>query len=303
MTTPTSTERPISPPAQQTTPLLAWILLFILALVWGSSFILIKRSLASFSPTQVATGRITFAFLFFLPYVMLKIRQFPRQQSWVLLASGVLGYLIPAFMFAIAGAHLSSSLAGALNSLSPLFTLVLGAIFFGNSLQTRQVIGVLLGFAGSVFLVFLSATGSFSVNGYALLLVVATLCYGLNINLVSRYLRHLPALTSTSWTFALTGPLALLGLLTTDFPVRAVNPASSSSFVMLIILGVLGSGLMTVLFNRIIQLSSAIFASSVTYLIPIVALGWGLLDGEPLYWPQIMGMAICLFGVYLINRK
>jgi drug/metabolite transporter (DMT)-like permease len=298
-----ATELPLSPPAQRTAPLQAWILLFVLALVWGSSFILIKRSLVSFSPTQVATGRITFAFLFFLPYVVLKIRQFPRQQSWVLLTSGVLGYLIPAFMFAIAGAHLNSSLAGALNSLSPLFTLVLGAVFFKNALQTRQVLGVFLGFAGSVFLVFLSATGSFSINGYALLLVVATFCYGLNINLVSRYLRTLPALTSTSWTFALTGPIALLGLLTTDFPIRAVNPASSSSFIMLIILGVFGSGLMTMLFNRLIQLSSAIFASSVTYLIPIVALSWGLLDGESLYWPQIMGMAICLFGVYLINRK
>jgi len=292
---PTETQRP--------TPTLAWVLLFVLALVWGSSFILIKHSLVTFSPIQVATGRIAFAFLFFLPYLLLRIREFPQRQAVALLSSGLIGYLIPAYFFATGGAHLSSSLAGALNSLSPLFTLLMGAFFFGRPLRSRQVIGVLLGVTGSLFLVFMSTTGRFSVNGYALMLVAATVCYGLNINLVSRKLSGLPALVSTTWMFGLVGPIALTGLLLTDFPTRAMAPQAFPSLLMLMLLGILGSGLMTILFNRVIQLASPVFASSVTYLMPLIALFWGLVDGEPLYWPQLAGMAICLVGVYLINRN
>ena len=299
----TTTDSPAFPQQKNATPPLAWVLLFVLALVWGSSFILIKRSLEGFPPVQVATGRIAFAFLFFLPYLIVKFREFPRRVAGSLLLSGLTGYLIPAFLFATGGAHLSSSLAGALNSLSPLFTLLIGAWFFGNAIRSRQLFGVLLGVTGSVFLVFMSATGSFSLNEYALLLVGATVLYGLNINVVSRRLSGLPALTSTAWMFGLVGPLALVGLLLTDFPQRATQSASTTSLVALILLGVLGSGLMTILFNRVIQLASGVFASSVTYLMPMVALAWGLLDHEGLYWPQLAGMGICLIGVYLINRK
>lgn len=288
-------------PAQRS--LQAWGLLILIALIWGSSFILIKRSLVGFSTTQVATGRIFFAFLFFLPYLLLRIKQFPTKHWLPLLASGLLGYQIPAFLFAIGGAHLNSSLSGALNALSPLFTLLVGVAVFGRSVKKGQLAGVLLGFAGSVFLVFFSATGSFSFNAYALLIVLATLCYGFNINIVSRYLTDLSALVSTASMFGLVGPIALLGLSMTDFPTRAVQPTASPALLTLATLGVLGSGFATMLFNRVVLLTSALFASTVTYLMPIVALLWGILDGETLYWPQVAGMVICLLGVYLMNRK
>ncbi|RCR69775.1 DMT family transporter [Larkinella punicea] len=283
--------------------LLAWLLLILVALIWGTSFILIKHSLGVFSPMQVGTGRIFLAFLFFLPYLVILGKKFPRDRWLPLLGSGMLGYLIPAVLFATAGAHLNSSLAGTLNALSPLFTFLIGVILFRGRAKLLQVGGILLGFAGSVFLVFFSATGSFSFNGYAFLIVLATLCYGFNINIVSRYLSDLPALLSTASTFAMVGPIALLGLATTDFPTRVAAPGSTPALLMLLTLGMVGSGFATILFNRIIQLTSGVFASTVTYLIPVVAVLWGLFDGEPLHWPQVAGMGICLLGVYLINKK
>lgn len=291
----------------QKRPLLAWLLLCALALVWGSSFILIKRSLAAFPPEQVGAGRLVFALLFFTPFLVQQSRQAPIRTAvrnrWVaLLASGVIGFVIPAFLFAEAGAHLNSSLAGALNSLSPLFTLILGGLFFGQSLKIKQVAGILLGLAGSLLLVFFSATGSFQLNGYALLVVLATVCYGLNTNLIGRYLSHLPAIVSTAWLFAFAGPIALFTLIPTDFWSRIINAQHSWALAALITLGILGSGLMSVFFNRVMQLASPLFAASVTYLIPIVALMWGVLDGETIYAVQFAGMAVCLAGIWLVNK-
>ncbi len=289
-------------------PLLAWGLLFLMALVWGSSFILIKFSLRAFTPAQVGAGRIAMAFLFFLPFLVRQARQpemrlLFRQHWLLLLVSGGFGYLIPAQMFALAGAHLSSSLSGALNALSPLFTLALGSLFFGRPLVLRQAAGIALGVAGSVLLVFFSANGQFSVNAWALLVVLATVGYGLNTNVLGRYLSHLPALFIAVWSFALIGIPALLYLLTTDFPARAVRAENGLPLLALCALGSLGSGLMSVFFNRVVQLASPLFAASVTYLIPVVALGWGLLNTESIYLWQYIGMAVCLLGVYLINRK
>lgn len=302
MTT-TPADELLTPPAQRPVPLQAWLLLAMLALVWGSSFIMMKRSLDVFPSSQIALGRIAFAFLFFLPFLIVRRKQFPRHKGWPLFTIGLVGYMIPAFLFATGAAHLSSSLAGTLNSLSPLFTLLIGALFFGTIVRPRQVFGILLGFAGSVFLVFYSATGSFQINGYALLLVLATICYGVNINLIARHLGGLSPITSTAWLFGLTGPIALIGLLSTDFLPRAAQAGIGWPLLALLSLGILSSGLMSILFNRVIQLSSAVFASSVTYLMPVVALTWGLLDGEPLYVPQIIGMVVCLAGVYLVNKK
>jgi drug/metabolite transporter (DMT)-like permease len=302
----TPTHEPVVIPEKR--PVLAWMLLCLLALVWGSSFILIKRSLVAFPPEQVAGGRLVFALLFFSPFLARQSQQadvrVAVRHRWVaLLASGVIGFVIPAFLFAEAGAHLSSSLSGALNSLSPLFTLILGAIFFGQTLKVRQVVGILLGLAGSLLLVFFSATGSFDVNGYAFLVVLATVCYGLNTNLVGRFISHLPALVSSAWLFAFAGSIALLTLVPTDFFTRVVAPENRFPLAALVILGVLGSGLMSIFFNRVMQLASPLFAASVTYLIPIVALLWGVLDGETVYGVQFAGMGICLVGIWLINKS
>ncbi len=309
MTTNTATPLEAIPVATRPPiPLLAWLLLGVLALVWGSSFILIKYGLQVFSSQQVAAGRILMAWLFFVPFLAMQSRQPAiitsiKARWWALLAAGLLGNLIPAFLFATAGAHLNSSLAGALNSLSPLFTLLLGALFFGRAIRLGQLAGILMGLAGSILLLFFSATGTFAFNGYALLIALATLCYGLNIHLISRYLNHLPSLVSTSWIFMMVGPLALIAFFSTDVLAKLHVPGVGLSIAALCILGILGSAMMTVLFNRVVQLTTPVFAASVTYLMPVVALMWGWVDGEQIYAVQYLGMAICLLGIYLTNKR
>jgi drug/metabolite transporter (DMT)-like permease len=285
-------------------PLLTWGLLVLLALVWGSSFILIKKSLLVFSVAEVAAGRVFLAFVFFVPVMLRSFRQVPPALFRYLFLSGLLGYLIPAFLFAQAASHISSALAGTLNALSPMFTLLIGVLFFGQRSAWLQVLGLLIALAGTLTLILTRSGGSFSlVDPNALFAVAATVCYGTNINLVSRHLIRLPPLVSTAWIFAGVGPLALGVLLFTDFFSKMSSPQHILPSTYLIGLGVMASGLMSVLFNRLIQLSSAVFAASVTYLMPVVALAWGLLDHELVQPQQWLGTLVILLGVYLVNRR
>ncbi len=216
----------------------------------------------------------------------------------------MLGYLIPAFFFAIAQSQISSALAGTLNAVAPMFTMIIGVLFFAKSTNRMQIIGLVIALAGALMLIFTkSGVAITEVNYYALFIVLATMCYGFNINIVSRYYGGLSPVVSTAWIFAGVGPLAFGILLFTGFLGKITEPANLLPTSYLLILGAVASGLMSVLFNRVIQLSSAVFAASVTYLMPIVALSWGLLDGETVGIQQWLGTAVILVGVYLINRK
>lgn len=306
MNTATTTQEPIVETEKR--PLLAWMLLTGMALVWGSSFIMMKKALVVFNPQQVASARIFSAFLFFLPFMLVQIRRadvrLALRQRWLaLFLSGVLGFLLPAFLFAEAGAHISSALSGTLNSLSPIFVLLLGTLVFAQRFRANQVWGILLGFVGSLVLVFFSASGSFSINGYALLVMLATILYGANTNLIAKYLSHLPALVATPWTFAFIGPVAGAFLLSTDFVSRAAQANALQPLGALLFLGILASGITSVLFIRVVQLASGVFAASVTYLIPVVAIVWGLFDGETIYPQQYLGLTISLLGIYLVNKQ
>lgn len=285
-------------------PLLAWGLLIVLALVWGSSFILIKKSLHVYSVTEVAAGRVFLAFVFFIPVLIRSWRVIPRSLLGTFFVSGSLGYLLPAFLIAIAQSEITSALAGTLNAVSPMFTMLVGVFFFAKSTNRMQVIGLIIALGGALLLIFTKAGMAIpEVNSYALLIILATLCYGTNINIVSKYYGSLSPIVSTAWIFAFVGPLSFGILLFTGFFSKMAQPANLLPSSYLISLGVLASGLMSVLFNRVIQLSSAVFAASVTYLMPIVALSWGLLDGEIVGFQQWVGTAVILGGVYLINRK
>ncbi len=293
-----------APPSGTQTPLMAWGILCLLALVWGSSFILIKKSLLVYSVTEVAAGRVFLAFLFFLPVMIRTRKTIPKALLGYFFLSGLMGYLIPAFLIAKAGSEISSALAGTLNALSPMFTMIIGALFFAQRSTRMQVVGVLIALAGALMLVFTrSGVAMPMVNYYALLAVLATLCYGTNINLVSRHFKDLAPVVSTAWIFAGVGPISLGFLIFSDFFSKATNPSYLLPTSFLFCLGVLASGLMSVLFNRVIQLSNAVFAASVTYLMPVVALGWGLLDHEFVGPQQWAGTGVILVGVYMINRK
>ncbi len=289
---------------ENSAPLLAWGLLVLLALVWGSSFILIKKSLHTYSVTEVAAGRVFLAFVFFIPVLIRSWKTIPKSLMGLFFVSGLLGYFLPAFLFARAGSEITSALAGTLNAVSPMFTMLIGVLFFAKSTHRMQILGLVIALVGALMLIFTKAGVAIpEVNFYALFIVLATVCYGTNINIVSKYYGNLSPVVSTAWIFAGVGPLSLGILLFTDFFEKMAQPANLLPSAYLVSLGVLASGLMSVLFNRVIQLSSAVFAASVTYLMPIVALSWGLLDGELVGIQQWAGTAVILVGVYMINRK
>lgn len=291
-------------PAENPVPLLAWGLLVLLALVWGSSFILIKKSLHVYSVTEVAAGRVFLAFVFFVPVLVRSWKTIPKHLMGLFFVSGLLGYFIPAFLFAKAGSEISSALAGTLNATSPMFTMLIGVWLFAKKTNRTQILGLVIALSGALMLIFTKAGVAIpEVNFYALFIVLATLCYGTNINIVSKYYAKLSPVVSTAWIFAGVGPLSFGILLFTDFFSKMAEPTNLLPSSYLLSLGVLASGLMSVIFNRVIQLSSAVFAASVTYLMPIIALSWGLMDGETVGLQQWEGTAVILAGVYMINRK
>ena len=282
----------------------AWLLLILLALIWGSSFILIKKSLVVFSAVEAAAGRLFFGALFFLPIIVRSFRQMPKDRAPYLVVSALSGYVIPAFLFSLAGTRLNSSLSGMLNSLSPLFTLLIGIVLFKQPKRWLQFLGILLGLLGSALLIFSRQLGQINISDpYVFLILAATVLYGININNVVQNLSHLPALNMAAYTFVFIGPLAFIILLTTDFFGKITNPENLQPSFCLFLLGILGSGLASIVFNRVVQLASGLFASSVTYLIPIVAIFWGVIDREQITTQQGMGMAVILSGVYLVNRR
>ncbi len=271
--------------------------------MWGSSFIIIKKSLDAFTPIQIGTVRIMAAGIVFLPWIISSRKKYPKEKTKYFLWSGLLGYFLPAFLFAFAGSKINSSLSGTLNSATPLFVLIVGAIFFHQIIKRWQVVGLTLGFIGSVILVLSSSKDGLSFNNpYALLIILASLMYGFNVNIVGKHLSGINAILLSAWTLFSVAILAGIILFSTDFLSR-INADTLSPLLLLILLGAINSGLAAIIFNYILQISSPVFASSVTYLIPVVATLMGFIDGESISFLHYFGMTIILVGVYLINKK
>ena len=283
---------------------LKWFYLLLLSLIWGSSFILIKRGLVGLTAIQVGSLRIIFAGLFLLIVGFSSLKKISLRQWKFVAVTSFFGTFIPAFFFAIAETQVNSSIVAILNSLTPLNTLVLGIIFFGIQFQKRQVLGVFIGLVGCLLLVLNGASDHSGQNYYYLILVViATLCYAINVNLIKKYLSDLNSLSITTGNFAILFLPALIILCTTDFTHKIHLETTQYSVLFVMILGILGTGIANVLFFKLIQMSSPVFATSVTYLIPIVAFFWGLLDNEMLTPVQFFGAFVILIGVYLSAKK
>jgi drug/metabolite transporter (DMT)-like permease len=281
-----------------------FIYLLVLALIWGSSFILIKRGLVALSPLQLGALRIVFAGLF-LVMIGFKSLKNVRLQQWKYLAlTACLGTFVPVFLFAFAQTQISSAISAILNSLTPLNTLVFGIILFGVNFQRRQIFGVFIGLAGSVLLIINGVLSHPEANYYyALLLVLASICYALNVNIIKHYLSDLKPLTITTGNFVVILIPAFIVLIFSGFFDAIQEPAAQEVIIYIAILGILGTALANILFFKLIQLSSPVFASSVTYLIPVVAFMWGLVDNESITLIQALGAAIILVGVYLSAKK
>ena len=284
---------------------MGWVILVVLALIWGSSFILIKKGLEVFEPLQVGSIRIAAAGLSLLPVALYNLRKLNRQNWMYLLSIGLLGSFIPAFLFATAQTQINSSIAGVLNALTPLFTIIVGAVLFSVRTTRKITYGILLGFAGTTLLVITGESELLSFNAYALLVVLATTCYGLNINLIKYKLEGMRALHITSISLLMVTPVALVYLLEiSDFMVvMETDPGANFALLYLSILGVMGTAVALIMFNKLVKITNPVFTSTVTYLIPIVALIWGFLDGEVLLAGHYTGMVIILAGVYLSSRK
>ena len=283
---------------------LKWVYLAVLALIWGSSFILIKKGLIGLTAFQLGSLRIIFAALFLLIIGFKSLIKIPKQQWKFVALTSVFGTFIPAYLFAIAQTQIDSSVSSILNSLTPLNTLVLGALAFGLQFRRNQVFGVLIGLIGSALLILNGAIHHPEQNYYyAILVVIASLCYATNVNLIKRFLPDLSPLSITTGNFlVLLVPASLILFFTGFFDViHVVEVQHSLLFIM--VLGVLGTGIANIIFFKLIQISSPVFATSVTYLIPVVAFFWGLLDNEMLTFVQFIGAFIILIGVYLSAKK
>lgn len=283
---------------------LKWAYLLVLSLIWGSSFILIKRGLVGLTAIQVGSFRIIFAALFLLIFGFKSLKKISARQWKFVAITSFFGTFTPAFLFAIAETEVDSSIVAILNSLTPLNTLVLGILIFGIQFQKRQVLGVFIGLVGCLLLVLSGASAHPGQNYYyVVLVVIATLCYAINVNLIKKYLHDLNSVSITTGNFTVLLLPALIILSTTDISQRINIDITQHSVFFVMILGVLGTGIANILFFKLIQISSPVFATSVTYLIPIVAFFWGLLDNEMLTPIQFFGAFIILIGVYLSAKK
>ncbi len=281
-----------------------YLYLVILALIWGSSFILIKRGLIGLSPLQVAPLRIIFAAVFLICIGFKNLPLIPFSQWKYIALTALLGTFVPAFLFAIAQTEIDSSVSSILNSLTPVNTLLIGSLAFGYQFKRAQILGVIGGLLGTAVLIFNGLLNHPEQNYYyAILLVIATLCYATNVNLINKYLTNLSPLTISVGNFIVLLLPAVILLFLTGFLQQVHEVETQTSVFFIMILGVFGTGIANIIFFKIIQISNPVFATSVTYLIPIVAFFWGILDKEVLTFFQIIGACIIFLGVYLSSKK
>lgn len=285
---------------------LKWIYLVILSIIWGSSFILIKKGLVGLTPIQLGGLRILFTAFFLLVIGWKSLRTIKKAEwKWIII-SGVLGTGLPVFLFAYAETEIDSAIAAILNSSVPLLTLLLGLLIFGVSFLKRQFIGVLIGLAGATALILIGASINPSQNyWYALLVICASVMYALNVNIIKRYMQDIPAIAIATGNFIFLIPPALLLLITSDFFNTALlqTPEVQTSVGYIVILALFGTAMAKVMFNKLVQISSPVFASSVTYLMPIISVTWGILDGEKFTLWQLAASIVIIGGVYLVNKR
>lgn len=282
-----------------------WLLFLILCLVWGSSFILMKEGLKELSAYEVAAMRMLSGGVVLLPFALNSFKRMQRKDLALLIISGLLGSFIPAILFCVAETKIDSALAGMLNALTPLFVIIIGALLFRTAVPWKKVAGVLIGFSGMLLLFLAQKKGSANSDLFlASLIVIATFSYGLNVNLINRYLKHVASLDIAAIAFvALIIPATIVlfvaGFANHNFSEPSVIRAISASAV----LGVFGTAIASILFYMLMKRAGPLFSSMVTYGIPFVAIGWGLLAGETIGQLEIAGLLIILSGVYLANRQ
>ncbi len=282
-----------------------WFYLVVLSLIWGSSFILMKKALIGLSPIQVAALRTSIASIFIIIVGYKSIKKIKKKHWKFVFLSALVGTFFPAFLYAYAISGIDSSIASILNSLTPFNTLIIGTLFFGFLFQKKQVVGILIGLIGTLILILKGADLNPNQNyWFALFPIISSIGYAFNVNIIKKHLQDLEPLAITTGNFILIFiPMLIVLFLTGFFTSFELNTTTKYSLLYVTILAVLGTALAKVMFNKLIHISSPVFSTSVTYLIPIVAVLWGIVDGEKLSVIQLVAGIIILLGVYLINKK
>lgn len=290
----------------------SYSILFLLAFTWGSSFILMKLGMEDgngksvYSWDEVAAMRMSFAFLFLLPFGLYHLKNIKREKVLPLIVVGISGNAVPAFLFTYAETGITPSLAGMLNSTVPIFAVSIAVIVFKNRLKSINYVGLLLGFLGSVGIIL--ANGADKIQGefsYSALVLLATFCYAVSVNTIRNYLQDVNSIAITSFSFLIFGPVLLAYLFFGTNFTETFNSHESgkSAFGYTVLLAIGGTALAVILFNYLVKMTSAVFASSVTYLIPITAIFWGIIYKEPMNAFHFIFMGVILVGVYLLNKK
>ncbi|MBT8230182.1 MAG: DMT family transporter [Bacteroidia bacterium] len=283
----------------------AWLLLILLSLIWGSSFILIKKALIAFDPVDVGAARIVFAFLAFLPIFIARFNRIDwKDFKWFLLV-GLCGSGFPSFLYSIAQTHIDSAVAGVLNSLTPIFTFILAIVLFKHAFTVRQFSGIIIGFLGVllIFMTKIDGQASFPFL-YGFMIILATISYAISANTVGRFLKDTDPILISTLSFILIGPFVLGYLLQSGFTYQLMHHEQAlTSFSALLILSLVGTFGANILFFKLVQITDAVFSTTVSFLIPFVALFWGFVDGESLQWIHLVAVLLILGGVFLIKKK
>ncbi len=282
----------------------AWLLFIVLTIIWGSSFILMKIGMQSLTPYQVATIRILSACIVLLPFAWKAFKNVDKKKIPNIILSGLLGSFFPAYLYCVAESRIDSSLAAILNSLTPLCAILVGISFFQLQTTSKKIIGVVIGFLGLVLLPFATQKGiDFKDLSYSLLVIAATVCYGFNVNMVNRYLKDTPSLyiASLAFCFLLIPSLGIL-IYTGYFSLPLFTAPYIQATFAAATLGIMGTAIASVLFYMLVKKAGVLFASLVTYGIPVIAVVLGLFYGETITLAEIGCLAVILGGVYVVNR-
>ena len=282
-----------------------WGTLIILSVIWGSSYILIKKGLTGLTPVQLGSLRVIITTILIAPIGYNKIKHIPKNKmKWVAISAFV-GSFFPAYLFAFAETEISSSVTAVMVSLTPLFTLLISVIIFGEELLKKQVIGVIIGFLGIVVLINNELLSSSFNILYVMFIVLAAFCYAVNANLLKYKLPNIPALGIVFMSFLFMFIPAFIVLFLSDFPFSdfTSDPLILESIVYIVILALFGTAIAKVMYIKLLAISTPVFSVSTTYLMPVVAIFWGLLDGEEFKLTQFIGTSIILLGVYLVTKK
>jgi len=284
---------------------LKWVYLVVLSIVWGSSFILIKKGLVGLSAIEVGSFRIIFAAVFLILIGFRSIMKIKKGQwKWMLLI-GFLGNFFPVYLFSFAETEIDSAVASILNAATPLMTLIFGAIFFKAAFNQNKILGVVIGLLGTAGLILSGASINPDQNYlYSLLVIIAASCYAMNVNILKTYMSSVSPLGIAAGSFTVLLLPSLVILYFSGFFEKNISEiVIQHSIGYVAILGVIGTGVAMIIFNKLVQISDPVFTTSVTYTIPVVALGWGILDGEVFSAWQFLSAFVILIGVFIVNRS